>query len=208
MARGKINPETGLTGKETVFCEQVAYNPEMSLSDAYRAAYSCGRMKATTINKKASELSDKDHIRATIAELREKRNERVEIDADWVLKRLALEADADVADLYYAEGGLKPVHEWPKIWRQGLVSGLDVEQQYMYQDGEKVPDGFITKIKLSDRIKRIELIGKHVDVAAFREIKEHTGRNGGPIQVDARTIAAELDPVEASRLYREFVTGK
>ena len=29
--------------------------------------------------------------------------------------------------------------------------------------------GYVTKLKLSDRVKRLELIGKHIDVQAFRE---------------------------------------
>jgi len=58
------------------------------------------------------------------------------INAAWLLKRLADEATADIADLYTKEGSLRPVHEWPEIWRKGLVSGLDV-QQAPYSDGEQ-----------------------------------------------------------------------
>ncbi len=35
---------------------------------------------------------------------------------------------------------------------------------------------------LSDRIKRIEMIGKHVDVKAFVERREVTGKDGAPIE--------------------------
>jgi len=35
--------------------------------------------------------------------------------------------------------------------------------------------GMIRKVKLSDRVKRIELIGKHVNVQAFRENVHNTG---------------------------------
>lgn len=107
-------------------------------------------------------------VAAFVAEAQAKRSERTEINADWVLKRLAEEATADVGDLYADDGRIKPVHEWPLIWRQGLVAGLEVETI-----GEGV--GHLTKVKLSDRIKRIELIGKHVGVQAFKEKIEHTG---------------------------------
>ena len=47
-------------------------------------------------------------------------------------------------------------------------------------DGAKV--GQTVKLRLSERIKRIELIGKHVNVGAFRDRVEHTGKDGGAIE--------------------------
>ena len=46
-----------------------------------------------------------------------KRSDKLEVDAEWVLRRLALEADADLADLYTVAGDLKSIDEWPEIWR-------------------------------------------------------------------------------------------
>ena len=45
-----------------------------------------------------------------------------------MLKRLADEVTADLAEIYREDGSLKPLHEWPLIWRQGLVAGLDVDE--------------------------------------------------------------------------------
>ena len=91
--------------------------------------------------------------------------------------RLTGEATADLAELFAENGGLKPIADWPLIWRQGLVSGLSVNEDI--EDGTKV--GQVTKVKLFDRIKRLELIGKHVDVQAFAERKEIGGIGGGPM---------------------------
>ena len=55
------------------------------------------------------------------------------------------------------------------------MSGIDSHQEYEYIAGEKVPAGVVQKIKLSDRVKRLEMIGKHVDVSAFSENHNHTG---------------------------------
>ncbi|MDT8328348.1 MAG: hypothetical protein RQ750_13335, partial [Roseovarius sp.] len=77
----------------------------------------------------------------------------------------------DLADILDEAGAVRPVAEWPLIWRQGLVAGLDVHEELI--EGEKV--GQTVKIKLSDRIKRIELIGRHVNVQAFREQVHSTG---------------------------------
>ena len=111
-------------------------------------------------------------IAEAVAEAKKQRSERTNIDADWLLTRLAQEADADLADLYSESGALLPVSDWPMIWRTGLVSGLDVTEE-KGDGGVKV--GEVTKIKLSERIKRLELIGRHVSVQAFKEQVEHTG---------------------------------
>ena len=42
---------------------------------------------------------------------------------------------------------------------------------------------------MSDRIKRLELIGKHIDVQAFNVRKEIGGIGGGPIKVEEITVA-------------------
>jgi phage terminase small subunit len=66
---------------------------------------------------------------------------------------------------------VKPIKDWPVIFRKGLVTGMDIEE--IRQDGAVV--GLIRKPRFSERIKRIELIGKHVDVQAFKEKVEHEG---------------------------------
>lgn len=161
-----------LTEMEESLCQ--AFLVTDNKSDALRKSkYKTTGWKPETINTKAVQLFDKVKIKARVAELLEQRSKRTNIDADWMLNRLAAEANADMGDLYNENGGLKPIHEWPEIWRQGLVSGVEVEQKYAYSEGEKVPDGVVTKVKLSDRIKRLELIGRHVDVQAFKDKVEH-----------------------------------
>ena len=169
MANAAKNKISGLTDKQELFAELVAYNPELNDSDAYRQSYNTENMKTLTINRSAHKVKNLPGVAAWIAHLREERAKRTKIDADWVLARLAAETNADLADIYSDDGGLKPVHQWPKIWRQGLVAGIDSHQEYDYIDGEKIPAGVVQKIRLSDRVKRLELIGKHVDVQAFKE---------------------------------------
>lgn len=154
-----------LTPKQELFVKE--YLVDLNATQAaIRAGYS-----QKTARQVGAENLTKPVIADAITAAQGKRAERVEIDADWVLRRLAAEADADVADLYNDDGSLKPVKEWPLIWRQGLVAGLDVEE--IKEDGLTV--GQIRKVKLSDRIKRIELIGKHVGVQAFRDQVQTTG---------------------------------
>ena len=67
-----------------------------------------------------------------------------------------------------SNGDLKPIDEWPAIWRQGLVAGVEVEALFEGSGEERVQVGFVKKIRLSDRLRRLELIGKHVGVNAFQ----------------------------------------
>ena len=167
-----------LTAKQALFVEE--YLKDLNATQAaIRAGYS-----EKTAKSQGQRLLTNVDIAKAIDSAKGERSERTKIDADWLLMRLAAEAYADIADLYDQSGALKPVHMWPEIWRKGLVAGIDVHQEYIYVDGDKVPDGVVTKIKLSDRIRRLELIGKHVDVGAFSEKHEHTGPNGGPIQTN------------------------
>jgi len=135
--------------------------------NATQAAIRAGYAESGARTEGARLLANAD-IADAIAVAKAKRSEKTGIDAAWLLTRLAAEATADVADLYDDAGNIRAVKDWPLIWRTGLVAGLDVESI-----GEGA--GRLTKIKLSDRIKRLELIGKHVDVQAFKEQVEHSG---------------------------------
>jgi len=163
-----------LSAKQEAFCVEYVVDLD-AVAAALRAGYAPASAKTS-----AYKSLQKPHVVARIAELKRGGLERTKVNADWLLLRLADEADADINDLYDENtGALKPVRLWPKIWRTGLVSGVEVEQQFAYQDGNKIPDGVVTKIKLSDRVKRLELIGRHVSVGAFGE-----DRDKAPTQIN------------------------
>lgn len=127
----------------------------------------------------AARLLANARIGTAITAAQASRSERTRVDADWVLARLAQEADADVADLYDATGAVKPVHDWPLIWRKGLVAGIETVRQEVGQDDDGNPIyATAYKLKLADRGRRIEMLGKHVFVSAFREQVDHTSSDG------------------------------
>lgn len=165
MADPVKGPGGKLTPKQARFVQE--YMLDLNATQAaIRAGYS-----AKTAEQQAYQLLQKTSVQERIAEAQEARSKRTEINSDWVLNRLADEATADLADILNDDGALRPVTEWPLIWRQGLVAGFDVHEEMV--EGVKI--GQTVKVKLSDRIKRIELIGKHVNVQAFREQIEHKG---------------------------------
>lgn len=151
-----------LTAKQQRFVEEYLVD-----LNATQAAIRAGYSEATASEIGYENLS-KPQIAEAIAAARAERSERTRIDADWLLTRLAAEATADVGELYAEDGRIRPVKDWPLIWRQGLVAGLEVET---ILEGA----GHVTKLKLSDRVKRLELIGRHINVQAFKDKIEQSG---------------------------------
>jgi phage terminase small subunit len=150
-----LSTDQKLTVKQRLFVRE--YLVDLNATQAaIRAGYSKKTAKAI-----AWENLTKPYLVQAIFESMENREKNVETSAEWVLKALHGEAIADIADLYDKAGSLKPIHDWPIVWRTGLVTGVKTKQEHEYKDGQKVPNGVVTEIKLSDRVKRLELIGKH-----------------------------------------------
>ncbi len=161
-----------LTDKEERFSQAVL--TAENLTDAYIAVYNCGRMKRATISRKAVEVNQKPHVAARVAELKAARCERTSIDADYVLKRLVEIDQMDVVDILEDEGGFKSISKWPKVWRS-FLSGMDVSEVFAGSGDDRAIVGMMKKIKWPDKVKNLELMGKHVSVQAFRENINHSG---------------------------------
>ncbi len=89
------------------------------------------------------------------------------VSADYVLMRLVEIDQMDVIDILNDDGSLKPIREWLKIWRTTL-SGFDLSSTIMNMNEDSI-ETILKKIKWPDKVKNLELIGKHVDVNAFKE---------------------------------------
>ena len=170
-----------LTDKQEMFCREYLIDLNATQA-AIRAGYS-----ENTARKIGSENLSKPDIAQRIIDLKSERNERVEVNADYVLRRLVEIDEMDVLDILKDDGGLKMVHEWPKVWRTTL-SGLDILTTVTNFD-ETTMENILKKIKWPDKVKNLELLGKHISVMAFKEqaAHEHTGKNGGPIEVATLT---------------------
>lgn len=158
--------------------------------NATQAAIRAGYSKKTARAIGARLLTNID-IQQAIQQAMTERSERTQVDADWVLKRLAQDASADIADLYDETGQIKAVKDWPMAFRTGLVAGVDTVQERDGADADGNPS-FVTvrKVKLADRAKYLEMIGKHIDVGAFKD----------KLEVDVvDSLAARLERVRATR---------
>ncbi|EPF2242222.1 terminase small subunit [Citrobacter werkmanii] len=161
-----------LTDKQELFARE--YLKDLNATQAViRAGFS-----EKSARNQAYRLMTNDDILNRIAELKADRNEQVGVDAAYVLRRLTEIDQMDVLDILLANGVLKPIKDWPKAWRTTL-SGMDVVEM---ASADSV--ALLKKIKWPDKVKNLELLGKHVNVQAFREqtATEITGANGGPVR--------------------------
>ena len=172
-----------LSPKQGCFC--LEYLKDMNATQAaIRAGYS--KRSAATISH---ENLRKPEIAARVAELIEQRNERVQVDSDWILRRLIQLDQADIADAFDAGGALKPLPDMPKAVAR-LLSRVVVVDEPAGSDSVR---GSTTRwqIRLIDRLRVLELIGKHVAVSAWAV----------PAQLKAEVTSGEslVDRVAAAR---------
>lgn len=86
-----------LTPKQEKFIEGVVAG--MNLTDAYRAAYNCARMKPETVNNKAWELSRKGEITARIEKARAEAAKKAQWSLDIAVERVRKLNDKAISDL-------------------------------------------------------------------------------------------------------------
>ncbi|HGZ0570931.1 TPA: terminase small subunit [Escherichia coli] len=163
-----------LTAMQEAYCQSYIQTPENQTQAAINAGFS-----PNTAAVKASVMMRDERIQKRIAELMEERNKRMRVSADYVLMRLVEIDQMDVLDILNDDGGMKPIAEWPKVWRTSL-SAMDIatikttQASLQKENGEadlSVEDveHILKKVKWPDKVKNLELIGKHVDVNAFKE---------------------------------------
>jgi phage terminase small subunit len=98
--------------------------------------------------------------------------ERTELTADEVINGLRAIACVDLSQIYDAQGNLMSVHDWPDDVKR-VVMGMESDELFEMDRGRRVVTGHSKKVKIPDRIKAFELLGKHL--ALFTEVTRHEG---------------------------------
>ena len=148
--------EKKLSPKEELFCHE--YLKDLNGSAAYlRAGF-----KGNSPSKRASNLIAKEDIQKRISELKAKRIETVKIDADYVLRRFIEIDQLDVSDLLNEDGTVKAVKDWSKAWKTSITA-FDIQE--FFADG--CLDSLVKKVKFPDKLKNLELLGRHIAILAF-----------------------------------------
>lgn len=158
-----------LTAMQEAYAQEYIKCPENQAQAAINAGFS-----PKSAHVKASIMMRDERIQKRIAELMAERNKRARISADYVLLRLREIDELDLADIMEDDLSLKPLSSWPKPWRQ-FLSGVKVAELFEGKGDKKKIIGVLKSIKWPDKVKNLELIGKHVDVNAFKERIEVSG---------------------------------
>lgn len=158
----KINQKQGM------FCREYLIDLNGAQA-AIRAGYS-----EKGANSKGSQLLAKISIQSHISILMEQRIEQVSIDAEYVLRRLVEIDQLDVIDVLDSGGSIKPTNEWPAAWRKSIDSIEVIERSSVTAQGQVV-EVLIKKIRWPDKLKSLELLGKHINIRAFSEKADDTG---------------------------------
>lgn len=136
-----------LTDKQEAFCREYLIDLNATQA-AIRAGYS-----HRTANEQGARLLANVSIQGRISELKQARNERNDINADYVLRQA----------VKLHERCMQEVR--PKM--QGGVQKIE-----MNEDNDLIA---YYEFNATGAAKALELIGKHVDVQAFRESHNHSG---------------------------------
>lgn len=147
-----------LTDLQEQFCRE--YLVDLNATQAAkRAGYS-----EQSARQQGSENLSKPAIQERIEALMQERSRRVEVTSDLVLSELLLIARTDLSRAFDAQGNLLPVPKIPEEIRRA-ISAVEVTVS---------ATGIATKkVKFLDKIKSLELLGKHLKL--FTEKIEHSG---------------------------------
>jgi phage terminase small subunit len=189
-----------LTAKQDMFCRE--YLVDLNATQAaLRAGYS-----AKTATAIGNENLTKPNITDKIQILFGERADRVELNSDWVLNRLKEIDSLDVLDIVNDDlSGFKLLSEWPKEWRTS-ISSLDMKKMVTSVGENEELETIIEKIKWPDKVKNLEMIGRHVKIKAWDK------------EAQAVTVSNNIMPVptadsidsweEQAQLQQDKVLGK
>lgn len=182
MARKKPSPKKikGLTERQEAFVRE--YLIDLNATEAYKRAGYKGT--GHSAEAAAHRMLRNVEVQAAIQKAIATRAARLEISADKVLQELALIGFADIGSVLDFSGvdpTLRPANEISEAGRKTLAS-LKVKR-YLEGHGDDAREVEVTEFKLWDKLQALANLGKHLGL--FPNKIEHTGKDGGPIEIIA-----------------------
>lgn len=191
----------GLTPKQRAFVREYLIDLNATQA-AIRAGYS-----ETTARAIGAENLTKPDIASAIRKAMDERAERTQITADRVLTELAKIGFSDIrkvvkwhsqANVAFADSDLEGEIEDGTLRvsvanQVELVSSEDIDDETAAAIAElSMTSQGALKVKLHDKRASLVDIGRHLGM--FKERVEHTGKDGGPIEIDQK-VREDADAV-------------
>ena len=157
--RGYSAARQQLTDQHAFFCEEYIkdFNGKQA---ALRAGYT--KSTAEQVNRSLMTKPAQEYIDELLAV----RTHRLRVDADEVLLRILEMIDLDPNEILDENGAMLEMQHWPPHWRRGITE-FTIKERNVSEDGKVV--GTVTRVKLPDRVKLLEMLGKHINVQAWNE---------------------------------------
>jgi phage terminase small subunit len=157
-----------LTPQQEQFCQE--YLKDLNAKQAaIRAGYS-----EKTAPEQASRLLTNVNVQNRIQLGMNKRTKRTEIEADRIIRELARIGFSDTREIFNDDGNVKPVSQWPAHIAR-CIQSVEVLEEYQGSGVDRQFIGYTKKIKLWDKVKALELLGKHKVLFADKRIHDVTG---------------------------------
>lgn len=147
-----------MTDAQKRFCDE--YLIDLNATRAYKVAYPrCKRDETARAN--GSRLLTNDNVQEYISMKQKEIEKRTEVTQDMVINELAKIAFLDIRKLYNDCGGLKNIQDIDEDTARAIASMESLEEFSGYgADREQI--GITQKVKLLDKTKALELLGKHL----------------------------------------------
>ena len=145
MASENGKPAKPLTAREEEFCREIVRGAK--LYEAFRASHNTEKMKGKTVYEKASRLMATGKIQTRIEEIRAPALRKVQYDYARWLEEVQRCAFFDVRNLFDNEGNPIGMHTLNEETAPAVA-------------GFEIAEGSTKKIRLTDKLKALELFGK------------------------------------------------
>lgn len=174
-----------LSPKQRAFCREFVIDHNATKA-AIRAGYT-----ERSARSEASRLMTKVNIQEEIEILDAEVAKAAKVDAERWLKEIARIAFSDLSQAFTPEGKLLPIVEMPEDIRRAII-GMEVEELWEGPPGDKFEAGVTRKIKLGDKVRALEMVGKYLKVLTDRV--DHSSSDGSmspKSEIDLKKLSKE-----------------
>lgn len=159
LSKQRSRDRMTLTPKAEMFC--LEYLKDLNgTRAAIRAGYSPRSAKV-----QASRMLTKVNVSDRIKELCDQRYKALAVEAKDILKELLLIAKSDIGEVWDEEGRLIDIKKIPDATRRA-IKGVEVTEEFSGHGKDRELIGFTKKVKFWDKVKALELLGKHLRLFA------------------------------------------
>ena len=167
-----------MTEAQKRFCEE--YLIDLNATRAYKVAYpNCKKDDSARVN--SSRLLTNANIQEYISEKVKEREKRTEVTQDMVIQELSRIAFLDIRKLYNESGGLKNIQDIDEETIKA-ISSLETLEEYDGYGEDKEQIGNTQKVKWLDKLKALELLGKHLGMFKEKVDVNHSGNLKNPFE--------------------------